>query len=167
MRFLFVSFIQSGQTNKQFCIQICNSCKIMPSVNQVELHPYLTQPELVQFCRERNIVVTAYSPLGSPGSPSALPTNPNLLSDQKVKYIAEKHGKTPAQVLIRFHIENMCSVIPKSSNKERLVSNFDVFNFQLSPEEMQTLHGLNRNFRYCVGKAMHLTIQHPYYPFAP
>ena len=137
----------------------------------MELHSYLTQPELVQFCRERDIVVTAYSPLGSPGRPWAKSGDPDLLAEQKVKEIADKHGKTPAHILIRFHIEKKCVVIPKSSNKERIVSNFDVFSFQLSPEDMHTLEGLNRNFRACIpcmlidGKPVHLNLNHPYYPF--
>ena len=135
------------------------------------LHPYLTQPELVQFCRDIDVVVTAYSPLGSPERTWAKPGDPDLLAKQKVKDIAEKHGKTPAHVLIRFCIEKKCVVIPKSVTKERIMSNFDVFDFQLSPEEIHTLDGLDRKRRVCLstvvvdGKEVLQDLKHPFYPF--
>ena len=146
---------------------------IKPSVNQVELHPYLTHPELIQFCREIDFVVTTYSPLGSPDRPWANPGDPDLLVEQKVKEIDEKHGKTPAHVLIRFHIEKNCVVIPNNVNKERIMSNFDLFDFQLSPVEMHTLDGLDRKWRTCLptvgsgGKEVPRYSKHPFYPLVP
>ncbi|KAI6646122.1 alcohol dehydrogenase [Oopsacas minuta] len=153
--------------------QVYNNAKIKPAVNQIELHPYLTQPELIKFCQERDIIVTAYSPLGSPDRPWAKTGDPSLLEEPKVKEIAEKLGKTPAQVLIRFHIEKKCVVLPKSVTKERIISNFDVFSFQLSPDQMQVLEGLNRKWRACLptvvvdGKEVPRDREHPFYPFVP
>ena len=162
-----------NQLYSTYLFQVCNNAEIKPVVNQIELHPYLTQHELVKLCKEKDIVVTAYSPLGSPDRPWAKDGDPSLLDEVKVKEIAEKHGRTPAQVLIRFHMEKTCIVIPKSVTKERIISNFDVFNFQLTPDEMQVLEGLNRNWRACLptvvidGKEVPRDRDHLFYPFVP
>ena len=87
--------------------KLLEEAEIPPAVNQVELHPYLQQHELVNFCKDNNIHVTAYSPLGSPNPrPSLNDTDPVLMLDPVVLEIAKKHNKSPAQILIRFHIEN-------------------------------------------------------------
>lgn len=76
----------------------------MPVVNQVESHPYLTQVPLLEFCEKRGIKLTAYSPLGSPSRPWAKPDDPSLLDEPKLKKIGEKHGKSIAQVILRFQV---------------------------------------------------------------
>ncbi|KAI8092900.1 NADP-dependent oxidoreductase domain-containing protein [Halteromyces radiatus] len=92
--------------------------KVVPAVNQVELHPYLPQEDLVQFCRKHNIHVTAYSPLGSTDSP--------LLKDEKVLAIAQKYNKSAAQILLSWGVQRGVSVIPKSVTTSRIIDNLQI-----------------------------------------
>jgi len=102
-------------------VDLLSYCKIKPVTNQIELHPYNSQTELLQFMEHESIVATAYSPLGTPGG---LRTNdPVLLEDKVIKKIAQKHKVTPAQILLKWGIQRGTSVIPKSTTKERLVEN--------------------------------------------
>lgn len=136
--------------------------KINPVNNQIECHPYLNQQRLIDYCFERNITVTAYSPLGSPDRPSAQPDEPVLLEEPLLKSLGEKYKKTPAQILIRYQIERGIPVIPKSVTKSRIESNFDVFDFIISKEDMAALNGLDRNARMV---KFDMTDNHKDYPF--
>uniref|UniRef100_A0A3Q1FCT4 Zgc:56622 n=1 Tax=Acanthochromis polyacanthus TaxID=80966 RepID=A0A3Q1FCT4_9TELE len=93
-------------------------CRVPPAVHQVELHPYLVQSDMISFCKSKNIALTAYSPFGSPARPPELfrgDTDPKkLLEDPVVAEIAKKHRRSPAQVLLRYHVQQGVSVIPKS-----------------------------------------------------
>lgn len=109
--------------------------KVMPMVNQFEFHPFLYQEELLSFCQKNNIVVQAHSPLADVKGEQ----------DERVKNIAEKYKKTPAQVFIRWSLQHGVVPIPKSVHKDRIVENINVFDFELREEDMKILDGLNEN----------------------
>lgn len=124
-------------------IDLLSYAKIKPVVNQIEIHPYNSQSELVAFCQKNGIAVTAYSPLGSAGDLANKP-----LTDQVVLEIAQAHGKTPAQILIRWLLQRDIIAIPKSVQEQRIVENSQVFDFTLSEVEMQRINDLNKNHRF-------------------
>ncbi len=108
-----------------------------PMVNQIELHPQLTQEPLRQFCADNDIAVTSWSPLA----------RGRLLDDPVIAKIGENYGKSIAQVIIRWHLQHDLIVIPKSVKPERILENADVFNFALTAEEMKMIDGLNQDWR--------------------
>jgi diketogulonate reductase-like aldo/keto reductase len=103
-------------------------------VNQIEFHPYLYPKEVHEFCKRRGIVVTAYSPLG----------RGRVLQDEKIRRIARKLGRTPAQICLRWAIQKGAVVIPKASSAEHLKENLEVFGWELSEEDMADLDSLNK-----------------------
>jgi diketogulonate reductase-like aldo/keto reductase len=128
-------------------IDLLSYAKIKPAVNQIEIHAYLQQPELLEFCKYNNIVVTAYSPLGSPGN-SKDKGFPFLLEDNIINEITNTYNKTPAQVLIRWAIQRETVVIPKSVTPERIKENIDIFDFELSDADMKKIKELDKNLRF-------------------
>lgn len=138
---------------------------------QIEHHPYLTQPGLINMAQTHNIVVTAYSSFG-PQSFLELPpdfrqraTDVSLLFDaEPVKAIANKHGRTPAQVLLRWATQRNIAVIPKSNNRDRLAQNLDVTSFDLSKDELDSITALNKGLRF--NDPGHYLPDHPLHIFA-
>uniref|UniRef100_A0A672IU14 NADP-dependent oxidoreductase domain-containing protein n=1 Tax=Salarias fasciatus TaxID=181472 RepID=A0A672IU14_SALFA len=123
--------------------------KHKPVSNQVECHPYFTQPKLLEYCRHKDIVIVGYSPLGTSRDPSWVNLKcPPLLEDELLTSIAKKHKKTTAQVALRFNVQKGVVVIPKSFNPKRIKENFDIFDFSLSEAEMKDIEGLNKNIRF-------------------
>ncbi|XP_078608537.1 aldo-keto reductase family 1 member B1-like isoform X6 [Branchiostoma floridae x Branchiostoma japonicum] len=151
--------------NTQQLERLLQNCRIKPAVNQVELHPYLAQPELVDFCKRNDILVTAFSALGAPARPKAFQSGeeePVLMEDPSVVAIAKKYGKSAAQVLLRYHLDRGVSVIPKSVTPSRIQANFDIMDFSLSKEDLTSLGQLDRKLRLVGAK---LYVKHKYYPF--
>ena len=111
--------------------------EIKPMVNQVEYHPHLTQPELLEFCNAEGIQMEAWSPL----------KQGELLSEPTIVEISEKYKKSPAQVILRWDLQNGVVTIPKSIKEHRIIENADIFDFELSTEDMNRLNSLNKNER--------------------
>lgn len=118
--------------------RLLDECDVKPVLNQVECHPYFQQNELKEFCAKHDIFVESWSPLNQGGA---------VLNDEVVKQIAEQHGKTPAQVIIRWHLQSNAIVIPKSVTPSRIEENFNVFDFELGTEDMKKMDAINRNER--------------------
>ena len=121
--------------------------------NQIELHPFLQQQDLVDYCQGKNILVTGFSPLGSMDRPARLKAEdePILLEHPVINSIAQSKGCTPAQVLINWALNRGTSVIPKSSNPKRLQENFDAQQINLTEEEMTAVAKLDKHYRYIDG----------------
>jgi D-xylose reductase len=123
---------------------------IRPAVLQVELHPYLTQPRLLRYCGAERIAVTAFSPLGAD---SYVPigmakAEESVLIDPVVTALARRHGRTPAQIVLRWALQRGTVAIPKTQQPARLKENLAVFDFSLSEAEMEAVSALNRNRRF-------------------
>lgn len=148
--------------NEKQIDRVLSIAKIKPVMNQVECHPYLNQEDLLAFCKEKEILLTAYSPLGTPDRPWAKPDEPTLLNDPALKTVADKYGKTTAQILIKFQVQRGLVVIPKSVTPARILQNTQIFDFTLSDEDLQTIRSFNRNYRFL--QLAHVK-SHPHYPF--
>ncbi|XP_046848372.1 aldo-keto reductase family 1 member B1-like [Xenia sp. Carnegie-2017] len=127
---------------------LLETAKIVPATNQVELHPYLSQPELKKFCEEKGIIITAYSSLGSADRPIFDKDDPILMQDTLIKQIAEKRNCSPAQVLLAWGVLYGCPVLPKSVKEERIKQNLDTYNVKLEEEDMKALANIGKRFRY-------------------
>ena len=118
---------------------------VVPAVNQVEVHPYFTQPAVQAADAAHGIITQAWSPIG--GITSYRGTGTSTFDDPAITAIATAYGKTPAQVMIRWHLQEGRSAIPKSVRPERIAENFDVFDFELSAAELKTLDALDTSVR--------------------
>lgn len=149
--------------------RILKVCRIKPANLQVEVHVYHQQKALRELCRAFDISVCAYCPLGAPHAAKGSDEYPILLQHPVVTSVAERLGRTPAQVLLRFLIQNNLVVIPKSTNQKRVKENFSVFDFELSREDMASLEALDRkgNGRIIDFKSLFKGIEnHPEWPFS-
>ncbi len=152
------ALVDAGLTKR---IGICNMgtsqirdllsyARIAPSVLQVEMHPYLTQETLLRFCKQQNLAVTAFSPFGAS---SYVPLgmaeeSDSLFDDTTMKEIAAAHGKDIGQVALRWAVQRGTVPIPKSQSSGHLKGNIEIFDFELSENEMQTIDSLNRDCRF-------------------
>ncbi|MBX5319361.1 aldo/keto reductase [Staphylococcus caprae] len=118
--------------------KLMDATDVVPQVNQIELHPYFNQKEVQEFCDEHDIKVTAWMPLMR---------NRGLLDHPTIVDIAQRHGKTPAQVVLRWHLAHDRIIIPKSKMPERIRENFDILDFNLELTEVAEIDSLNKNAR--------------------
>uniref|UniRef100_A0A2K5HD79 NADP-dependent oxidoreductase domain-containing protein n=1 Tax=Colobus angolensis palliatus TaxID=336983 RepID=A0A2K5HD79_COLAP len=138
--------------------------KYKPICNQVECHPYLNQSKLLDFCKSKDIVLVAHSALGTQRHKLWVDQNsPVLLEDPVLCALAKKYKRSPALIALRYQLQRGVVVLAKSYNEQRIRENVQVFEFQLTSEDMKVLDGLNRNFRYVV---MDFLVDHPDYPFS-
>lgn len=111
---------------------LLEAAEIKPVINQIEFHPGYWQPELTRYCKEKNILVEAWSPLA----------RGKVFESEEIKAIAKKNNKSVAQICLRWILEHNALVIPKSSTPERIEDNFDLFDFQLNAEDIKTIDNL-------------------------
>jgi len=139
--------------------RVLDVAKIKPVMNQVECSLQINQKPLIQFCKQHNIVVSAYCPLARP-EPSI--KKPQFLFDDKIMKIAQKYQKTPAQIALRYLIEIGAVPLPKSSNPKRIEDNLNIFNFKLLAEDIKNLDAYNTGERTVKFDEVE---NHPHYPF--
>lgn len=121
---------------------------VVPAVNQVELHPYFTQPDVQAADAANGILTQAWSPIGGiTFYPGWGEDRRNVMEDPAIATIADRHSKSPAQVMLRGHLQHGRSAIPKSTNPARIAENFDVFDFELSAAELAEIDALDTGVR--------------------
>lgn len=126
--------------NEKQISEILSICEIKPSVLQTEVHPYYQEKELKKFLSKEDIKIQSWYPLGHGDS--------NLLNEPVFTKLAKKYGKTNAQIIIRWHIQDGNIVIPGSKNKDHIKDNFDVFDFEFTADEMAEIASMDKNTRY-------------------
>lgn len=119
--------------------ELKSTANIVPAVNQIEFSPWLFQEDLLNYCKTAGIQVQSYSPI----------TRGLKFSDERLVLLCNKYNKTPAQIVLKWHLQHGISTIPKSSKKERLIENFEATSFTLSKEDVKIMNGFNENFRIC------------------
>ena len=119
--------------------ELKSTANIVPAVNQIEFSPWLFQEDLLNYCKTAGIQVQSYSPI----------TRGLKFSDERLALLCKKYNKTPAQIVLNWHLQHGVSTIPKSSKKERLIENFEATSFTLSKEDVKIMNGFNENFRIC------------------
>uniref|UniRef100_G3QKE2 Aldo-keto reductase family 1 member C3 n=1 Tax=Gorilla gorilla gorilla TaxID=9595 RepID=G3QKE2_GORGO len=138
--------------------------KYKPVCNQVECHPYFNRSKLLDFCKSKDIVLVAYSALGSQRDKRWVdPNSPVLLEDPVLCALAKKHKRTPALIALRYQLQRGVVVLAKSYNEQRIRENVQVFEFQLTAEDMKAIDGLDRNLHYFNSDSL---ASHPNYPYS-
>jgi len=141
---------------------LMNAKKHKPAILQNECHPYLQLKDMLDFCNIHQIQLQAYMPLGSADRPMAQPEDPEVLQDKQIHKIASKYKKSPAQVVLRWHIQRGVAATPKSVNPGRIKENNDIWDFELTPEDMREFDRFNMHFRMLLNPE---ACGHPDYPF--
>ncbi|XP_040161419.1 1,5-anhydro-D-fructose reductase [Anopheles arabiensis] len=161
-----VKSIGVSNFNSEQLTRLLANCEIKPVTNQVECNPGINQRKLIKFCRQRDIVITAYSPLGRPNMADPVVGTAGIpkhaLDDPRVIAIGQKYGKSAGQVVLRYLVELGTLPIPKSSKLERIRQNIDIFDFSLTEEEIKVMDGFNTGGRTV---PFLFSSEHKYFPF--
>jgi alcohol dehydrogenase (NADP+) len=133
--------------------QLLESASHAPEMNQIELHPFLPQHRLVDFCKSQNIHLTAYSPLGSGDRSASVKKEdePNLMGHETVKAIAARYNCTPAQLLIAYSVNRDIVVIPKSVNQDRIKQNLEAAKIKINEDDLAALNQMDTKYRFING----------------
>ena len=167
MLLLLVGLVRSigvSNFNSEQLERVIKGSSTVPAVNQVESHPFLSNEKLLQFCRQRDIHLVAYSPLARTGTSEEKNTT-SPLEIPLIKELAEKYKVTPAAICIKWQTQRGVIVIPKSATKERIISNINIFHFELTGEEVAAISALDKNWRNCTF-SIHGLDKHKEWPFA-
>lgn len=128
--------------------QLLAETDVVPAVNQIELHPYFQQPAVQTIDQDHRVLTQAWSPIGGiTFYPGWGENRKNVMRDPVIAAVAQAHGKTPAQVMLRWHLQQGRSAIPKSTNPTRIAENFDVFDFELSADQLAAIDALDSGVR--------------------
>ena len=138
-----VKAIGLSNFNEEQIQEILDNCEIKPTVLQTESHPYYTQTEMKKFLSKHDIKIQAWYPLGH--------GDKALINEPVFSKLAEKYGKSNVQIILRWHIQAGNIVIPGASNPDHIKANIDIFNFELTAEEMEEIAKINKNKRYYEG----------------
>ncbi|KAK2183692.1 hypothetical protein NP493_299g00019 [Ridgeia piscesae] len=126
---------------------ILDNCRIRPANLQVEIHPYFSQDGLVEYCHREGLTITAYSPLASPDNPGTLPECSRLLEEPTLLRLGTKYNKSAAQVVLRWLLQRKIVVIPKSVTPSRIKENIQLFDFELTTDDMASVKALDKHTR--------------------
>jgi aldehyde reductase len=132
--------------NSEQIDDLIKNSSTVPAVNQVESHPFLSQEKLLKWCRQRNIELTAYSPLARTGTGEQKNTT-SPLDIPLIKDLAKKYNVSPAAICIKWQTQRGVIVIPKSATKERIISNINIFHFDMTEDEIASINALNKDWR--------------------
>ncbi|XP_041972273.1 aldo-keto reductase AKR2E4-like [Aricia agestis] len=155
-RSIGVSNFNSSQVDRLMCMEI------PPAVNEIEVNPTMTQEPLVRHCHNLGVRVMAYSPLGFVVSRGNSKTPPPQADDPVLVALAKKYNKSVPQIVLRYLVDRNLIPIPKSTNKDRIVANIDIFDFSLTEDEINTMNAFNKNIRVI---DFHGWEGYPYFPF--
>lgn len=141
-----VKSIGVSNFSTQLILELLSFAKIRPAVNQIEVHPYNTQDLFLKYMKHEDILVTAYSPMGSPGGRDE--GEDSLLEDDVILELAKKYKKSPAQIALNWGISRGVVIIPKSTTKARIKENKQALDFEMTPEDHDKISKLNRDYRF-------------------
>lgn len=157
-----IKSIGLSNLNKEQCENVLKNCRIKPACIQIEVHPYFQNDKLVEFCQNNGILVVGYSALGAADLAESREHIPNVLEDEKLAKIGKKYNKSVAQVCLRWSIQRGCVPLVKALEPEKILENGQIFDFELSDEDMKEIKKVNKNCRVCKVPQYK---DHPYYPF--